>query len=179
LRIIILYFLEMKTEILTLAFFVLILFSVVKDIYTRINFNKEITRNRIMILKHKDFKTYSIGNLFLGFFIILLEMMRFRSQTDTLNYLAMLCVVLVNIVAVFKLTNYSAIGEEGIWIDSKKFKWGNIESISKNEYGYSIFVKNSDHRIPFSEFENETESKRLFSDGIRRYNKIDPTKIKI
>jgi len=169
----------MKTEILTLAFFVLIILSVVKDIYTRINFSREIAHNRIQILKHKDFRTYSLGNLFLGFFIILLEMIKFRSQTDTMNYLAMLCVVLVNFVAIFKFSNYTAIGEEGIWIDSKKFKWKNIKLISKNEYGYSILVKSKDHRITFREFENETESKNLFSDGIRRYNKIDPAKIKI
>lgn len=169
----------MKTEILTLAFFVLIILSVVKDIYTRINFNREIAQNRILILKHKDFRTFSISNLLLGLFIILVEMLKFRSQTATLNYLAALCIVLVNIVAVFKFSNYIAIGEEGIWLDGKKIKWENIKSISKDDSEYSIIVKNTDHRITFDKFKNETESRILFGDGIRRYNKIDPTKIKI
>lgn len=169
----------MITESITLTIFGFIILSVIRDVYDRIHFNREIEQNRILILKHKDFRTYSISNLFYGIIIILFEMLKFKSQGAALNYLGLLCVVLLNITAAFKFSNYIAIGEEGIWLDRKIIKWEKIESIRKEDSEYSIIVKNNDHRITFNKFKNEIESRILFADGIRRYNKIDPAKLKI
>jgi len=169
----------MKTEAITLALFIFIILSVVRDIFKRIHFNKGINQHNILLLKHKDFRNYSPGNLLLGFFVILLEIWKFKGQSDVLNYLGLFTIVIVNISAGLKLTNFTAINDEGIRIDGKLLKWEKVELISKDEYGFSITVKNTNHRIRYNEFENETEFKKSFTDGIRRYAKTEFTKIKI
>ncbi|MDD4968016.1 MAG: hypothetical protein PHT07_01160 [Paludibacter sp.] len=169
----------MKTEINTLAVFVLLLVSIVWDFYKRRKFNQGIEFHSIILLKHKDFRTYSIGSLVPAAFIILLEILKFKSQSDVLNYTGFLCLVLVNVNAVFKLSNFTALSDEGIWIDGKKNNWEKIKSIGKNEYSYIITVKNTVHYIHFNEFENDGEFKKEFSDGVKRYSKSEYTEVKI
>jgi hypothetical protein len=169
----------MKTEIFTLVFFVLILVSIVRDVYNRMKFNQGIAFHSIILLKHKDFRTYSIGGLLFAALIILLEIWKFKSQSDALNYAGFLCIVLVNVNAVFKLSNFTAISDEGIWMDGKKHNWEKIKSIDKNESSYIITIKNSGYYIHFNEFENEGEFKKAFSDGVKRYSKSEHTELKI
>jgi len=169
----------MKTEIITLALFVLVLVSIAWDVYKRRKFNQGIAFHTIILLKHKNFRSYSISSLLLGAFLIAFELWKSKSLSDALNYTGFLCIVLVNVHAVFKLSNFTAMGEEGIWMDGKMTRWEKIKSIGKNEYSYIITVKNTDHYIHFNEFENEDEFKKAFGDGVKRYSKSEYTELKI
>ena len=169
----------MKTDTLALVTYVLVIFSIISGITHRIKFKQGINFHTIELLKHKDFKTYSIGELLFGLLIIMFEFFKFRNQSDLVNQLGFLCVVLVNISSVLKYKNFTAIDESGIWLDYKKLKWESIDLIDKDEYSIIINVKKTTHYIHFRELENEEEFKKSFIAGLKRYHKMEFNKIKI
>ena len=169
----------MKTETLALVTYIFVIFSVISGITHRIKFKQSINYHTIELLKHKNFRAYSISGLLFGLLIIVFELFKFKNQSDIVKQLGFLCVVLVNLSSVLKYKNFTAIDEDGIWLENKKLKWEKIDLIDKDEYSFIISVKKTNHYIHFRELENEEEFKKSFIAGIKRYHKMEFNKIKI
>lgn len=159
--------------------YVLVIFSVISGISKRIKFKRGINYHTIELLKHKDFRTYSIVGLLFGLLIVVFELFKFKNQSDVVNQLGFLCIVLVNLSSALKYENFTAIDEDGIWLDNKKLKWETIDLIDKDEYSFIINVKKTTHYIHFRELENEEEFKKSFIAGIKRYHKMEFNRIEI
>jgi len=169
----------MKSDIFLYVFFGLTIVSIVYDMVKHLKFNRGVSETTILLLKHKNFRTYSLNGIYYGLFCVLLEILRFRMQSNVLNIMVLLSIVLLNVSGIFQYTNFTAISESGVWLDGKLIKWNKIELIDNYESGFVLTVKDTEHMINVNDFENKEEFKRSFTYGIRRFNHIESGRIKI
>jgi hypothetical protein len=161
---------------------ILILFTIISlagyQIYRRLNFDQGVTYNTTILLRFKNYRSFSLIGVIFGLLILLMGIWQSIGRNSAINYLGLLNGLLLIIGSVFKPSNYTALSDSGIEIDGDRIKWTNITEISENGFSFIITAKKTNHFIDYIDLENKDEFRKSFMDAIKRFNHSDSFIIK-